>query len=128
MLEFTGSVVKIGEVESFGSKGFTKRSLVLKEAREDDKWPNIVPFVLTKDRCNLVDGIGEGAKVKVSFVLNGRAWDKGDGSPIRYFCDNQVLKLEILEMGASAGASNVPAPAEPPADAGFDGGDDDMPF
>lgn len=127
MLEFTGSVVKVGEVESFGSKGFTKRNLIIKEAREDDKWPNIVPFVLTKDRCSLADGIGEGAKVKVSFVLNGRAWDKGDGSPTRYFCDNQVLKLEILDMGASAGASKVPAPAEP-GEESFEGGDEDLPF
>ena len=128
MLEFTGSVVKIGETQAFGSKGFTKREFVLKEAREDDKWPNLFPFVLTKDRCNLVDDIGEGAKVKVSFVLNGRAWDKGDGSPVRYFCDNQVLKLEILEVAASSKPANVPAPAEPPVPSASDGMDDDMPF
>lgn len=126
MLEFTGSIVKVGEVQSFGSKGFTKRDLIVKEAKQDEKWPNVVPFVLVKDNCKLADGLKEGDKVKVSFVLNGRVWNPTDGRPTRYFCDNTILKMEILESSASA--KPVPPPAEPPSDMSVVDDGTDMPF
>lgn len=129
MLEFTGIVHVVAETKSYGAKGFLKRQLVVKEAKENDKYPNLVPFTLTGDRTSLADDLHEGDKVKCSFVLSGRGWDKGDGSPIRYFCDNVVLKLEILETaGGGSRPSNVPPPAEPPADAGADETIDDIPF
>lgn len=127
MLEFTGNVVKVEETKTYGAKGFRKRGIVLREAKENDKYPNFVPFTLTQDRCDLANDIGPDDKVKVHFVLNGRAWDKGDGSEVRYFCDNQVLKLEIIES-ANARAANVPSPAVPPDNFSGEEMADDLPF
>lgn len=119
MLEFTGTVIKVGPIQSFGGKGFQKRLLVVKEESES-KYPNVVPFMLLKDKCALADDITPNSKVKLSFVLSGRAWDKGDGSEIRYFCDNVVLKIALLQEGK-------PTPVTPTEnDMTYE--PDDMPF
>lgn len=124
MLEFTGTLTKIGNAETFGSKGFQKRQIIVKEG-SDSKWPNIVPFTLKKDRCSLVDGISVNSKVKVHFVLEGRTWDDPKSGQTKHFCDNVVLKIDILEGGSTA--KPVPPPATPTEDIG--GEDiDDMPF
>ena len=84
MLEFTGTLTKIGNTETFGSKGFQKRQIIVKEGG-DSKWPNIVPFTLKKDRCSLVDGISVNSKVKVHFVLEGRTWDDPKSGQTKHF-------------------------------------------
>lgn len=129
MLEFIGKVHQVDETKSYGAKGFLKRQLVVKEMKENDKYPNLVPFTLTGDRTSLADDVHVGDKVKCSFVLNGRSWQKTPEDEVKYFCDNVVLKLEILETaGGGSRSSNVPPPAEPPADAGADETPDDIPF
>lgn len=122
-LEFTGTVTEVLPTITVGSKGFQKREFRVKE-QSDSQWPNIVPFILTKDKCSLADSLSEGAQVKVHFNLSGRIWDKGDGSPTRCFCENQCWKVDILNKGKP----KVPSPAEPPEDMLGDGDPGDMPF
>ena len=119
--EMTGTVTEIFPTQTIGSKGFLKREFRIKE-KSDSQWPNFVSFVLTKDKCNLADSLTEGAEVKVHFNINGRIWDKGDGSPTRCFCENNCWKIDILNKGKP-----LPPPAEPPQDAGIES-EDDMPF
>lgn len=120
---FTGTVTEIFPTQTVGSKGFQKREFRVKEAKEG-QWGNFIPFVLTKDKCSQADSLTEGAEVTVHFSLNGRIWDKGDGSPTRCFCENQVWKIDILKKGKP----NVPPPAEPEGDFGDVGDDTDVPF
>jgi hypothetical protein len=122
--EMEGTVTEIFPTQTYGSKGFQKREFRIKE-KSDNSFPNIVPFVLLKDRCALADSLTEGAEVNVHFNLSGRMWDKGDGSATRCFCDNQVWKIDILKKGKP----NVPKPAEPNGDLPDSGMDDmDVPF
>lgn len=122
--EMEGTVTEIFPTQTLGNKGFLKREFRIKE-KTDNQWPNFVPFYLTKDKCSQADSLTEGAEVKVHFNISGRIWDKGDGSPTRCFCENQVWKIDILKKGKP----NVPAPAEPEDDMGSaDLGDDDVPF
>lgn len=120
--EFTGTVTEVFPTQTIGSKGFQKREFRVKE-KSDSQWPNIVPFVLTKDKCSLADSLSEGAEVTVHFSLSGRLWSKDDNSPTRCFCENQCWKIDILQQGKP----NVPTAPEP-SDDEMDMGGDDIPF
>lgn len=126
--EFTGIVKKVFPTKSVGSKGFKKRDFWLME-ETDSKWENVVPFVLKKDKCAIADEFSEGDTITVKYALDGRVWEKGDGSAPRCFCDLVCLSAEVV--GREQGTSNkysVPEPAVPPSN--LAGGDDDtdMPF
>ena len=120
--EFVGTVTEVLPTQTFGSKGFQKREFRVRE-KSESQWPNIVPFILTKDKCSLADSLTEGAEVKVHFSVAGRIWDKGDGTATRCFCENQCWKIDILQQGKP----NVPPPAEPD-DVDVGAADDDLPF
>ena len=120
--EFIGTVTEVFPTQTFGSKGFQKREFRVKE-KSDSQYPNIVPFILVKDKCSLADSFTEGAEVKVHFNLSGRIWAKDDNSPTRCFCENQCWKIDILQQGKP----NAPEPAEPDEGEVVEGGDD-LPF
>lgn len=122
--ELEGTVTEVFPTQTVGSKGFQKREFRIRE-KSDSQWPNIVPFILCKDKCPLADSLSEGTEVKVHFNLSGRIWDKGDGSPTRCFCENQAWKIDIIKKGNT----KVPPPAEPEmgfTDSGLD--DTGIPF
>ena len=97
--EMIGTVTEVLPTQQVGSKGFSKREFRVRE-QSDSKWPNIVPFILTKEKCaSIGDSLSEGAEVKVHFSLSGRIWDKGDGQPTRCFCENQCWKVDIISSG-----------------------------
>ena len=121
--EFVGTVTEVFPTQTIGAKGFQKREFRVRE-KSDSQWPNIVPFILTKDKCSLADSLSEGAEVKVHFNLSGRIWDKQDGSPTRCFCENQCWKVDILQQGKP----NVPSVAEPDDDDIPVGDPENMPF
>ena len=120
----TGTVTEVFSTQTFGSKGFQKREFRVRE-KSDSQWPNIIPFILTKEKCSLADSLSEGMEVTVHFSMSGRIWDKGDGSPTRCFLENQCWKIDIL----SKGKSEVPPPADPGDDISSAGDyPDDIPF
>ena len=71
--EFTGTVTEVFPTQTVGKNGFQKREFRVRE-KSESQYPNIVPFILTKDKCSLADSLTEGAEVKVHFGLNGRIW------------------------------------------------------
>lgn len=122
--EFEGTLVEPGETKSFGTNGFTKREFALQE-EGDSKYPNVVPFVLKKERCSILDGVKKGAKIRVSFYVSGRAWEDPKSGNTRYFGSNDVVKLEVVD----GDKITVPEPAVPDADDyPQDDGADEMPF
>lgn len=120
--ELIGTVTEIFPTQTYGSKGFQKREFRVRE-KSDSQYPNIVPFVLVKDKCALADSLSEGAEVKVHFNLSGRIYDKGDGSPTRCYCDNQCWKIDILNPGKP-----MPSVADPDDSVIDDGDAADIPF
>ena len=115
MYEFTGTVKKVCDLQTFAS-GFTKRDLVVEEEK-DSQWPNPVAFTFKKDNTAKLDGISEGQRVKVGFVIDGREWTDPKTGNVRYFTDLTALRLDVLGNG---GASDAPAddfvPEEPMQD------------
>lgn len=66
MLQFTGKIVHVGQVEEFGTKGFKKRIVVLADQY------NEIAFELHKDQVNLIDELDLSETKTVSFYLRGR--------------------------------------------------------
>jgi hypothetical protein len=122
--DYTGVVEEVGQTQSFGASGFTKRELIVgNDVDSNSKYPNPVKFTFKKDNCSLVDGIVKGQRVKIHFAIDGRRWDGPKG--VAYFVDLTALKIEVLN-GDGTSTEPVPAPAEPDfADAGDI---EDLPF
>lgn len=93
--EATGVISKIGEVQSFGTKSFKKREVVLDIL--DGKFPQTIAFEFQGDRCDMPNKYNEGDQITIKFDLRGRlheasgrvyntlnAWQiKGDAAPAK---------------------------------------------
>jgi hypothetical protein len=122
---YQGVVEEVGQTQSFGTNGFTKREIIVgNDVDSPNKWPNPVKFTFKKDNCSLLDGISKGQRVKLRFTIDGRRWDGPKG--VAHFVDLTALNIEVLNSDGTS-TEPVPAPADP--DVAFDVGDDsDMPF
>ena len=126
MYEITGKVKRIGELKKFSS-GFSKRELVIDAGDRDGK-ENPVSLQFKRDNAKLLEGLGFGAKVKISFAIDGREWPDPKTNEVKCFCDLTALKLEVLEQGAAVPqkpAKEKGSGSQPTIDDAEDG---DVPF
>ncbi len=79
-----GQLVEVGETKTFAS-GFTKRTFVINNDKSG-KYPNYVPFAVTKDRCEILDAMRVGEVYTVTFCIRGRKWEGDRGT--QYFANN----------------------------------------
>ncbi|MDA9773922.1 DUF3127 domain-containing protein [Saprospiraceae bacterium] len=103
--EISGKVVKIFDIES-KTESFQAREFVIETA--NDRYPQMIKFQLTQDRCSVVDNYKEGEEIKVFFDLRGREWNG------KYFTNLNAWKVE-----AAAPMQNAPVSAPPAAEGGF---------
>tara|TARA_R110000772_G_scaffold194749_2_gene305485 strand:+ start:2804 stop:3067 length:264 start_codon:yes stop_codon:yes gene_type:complete len=87
-MQVEGIVSVIGEVESFGSNGFTKRLLVVKTT---EQYPQDIPVEFVKDKTSLLDALVDGDSVKVSINLRGREHNG------KYYLSAQGWRIDIVE-------------------------------
>lgn len=125
LYDFSGKIVDIGETQSFGAKGFTKRKFVVMED-SDSKYPNEVEFTCTKDRCEVLDGFSKGQHVNIRFAVSGRRWDGPKG--LRFFLELNPVSISAADSDGAA--SSVPPPATAPDAATAEPSPDpmDLPF
>jgi len=134
-IEATGKLHTIFETKQV-SERFSKREFVI-EMSDNPKYPQVVLFQLTGDRCAQLDGLNVGDQVTIEFSLRGREWKSPSGE-VKYFNSLDVWKIEARRQGASSGRrggrdSGDPRDA-PPSDyepRPSDGGSrdmDDIPF
>lgn len=102
MFKIKATVKRVGQTAQVSEK-FSKRELVVEIA--DDKYPQVVSFELTQDKCALLDNIIEGQEVEVSFSLRGREWTNDNGD-VRVF---NTLNAFRVESGAAPTAAPVVA-------------------
>lgn len=98
MFELSGTVKEIFDTQTFGS-GFQKREFVV--TTQDSKYPQDIKFELMKDKISLIDGVGKGDGVTVSFDIRGREW-KGN-----YYVNLAAWKIQ---SGASSGGGSDDGP------------------
>lgn len=84
-MEISGTVHHIGEVESSGNNGFTKRLLVVKTI---DQYPQLIPIDFVKDKISLIEFTKINQTVKVQVNLRG---NENNG---RYYLNLQGWKIE----------------------------------
>lgn len=124
--EYTGVVEEVGQTQSFGSNGFTKRDVIIgNDVDSPSKYPNPVKFTFKKDNCSLLDGISKGQRAKIRFAIDGRRWEGQRG--VQFFVDLTGLKIEVLNADGSS-TEPVPTPATPDFDDPVASDVDDMPF
>jgi len=97
-METTGKLHTIFETKQV-SERFSKREFVI-EMTDNPKYPQVVLFQLTGDRCTQLDGLKVGDQVTIEFSLRGREWRSPSGD-LKYFNSLDVWK--VVPMRAEAG-------------------------
>ena len=120
-MEVQGTILKIGQTQTFGSNGFRKRELVL-TTQEQYPQPLLIEFV--QDKTEELEKFAEGQSVVIGINLRGREWTNQQGEA-KYF--NSIQGWRIKESEA---VNDIPVTAEPvnaePVSPKED--DDDLPF
>lgn len=113
----TGKLHKKLETEE-KSASFSVRDFVLELT--DSKFPQLIKFQLTQDRCALIDDYAEGDEICVDFDLQGREWND------RYFTNLNAWRISKAtgKEGTGQNAPDSEISPEPLAD-DFD---DEIPF
>ena len=105
---------------------FQKREFVV-ELSDNPKYPQVILFQLTGDRCDQLDRLRVGDQVRLEFSLRGREWRSPQGE-VKYFNSLDVWTIEPLRAGRSRD-DDAPPPRDedaPPDDARSEL--DDIPF
>jgi hypothetical protein len=116
-IEATGKLHTIFETKQV-SERFTKREFVV-ELSDNPKYPQMVLFQLTGDRCNQLDEFRVGDSVRIDFSLRGREWRNPQGE-VKYFNSLDVWKLEPLRARRQTNGGGY----EQRGNAGYGGGFD----
>ena len=119
-IEATGKLHTIFETKQVSEK-FTKREFVV-ELTDNPKYPQVVLFQLTGDRCSQMDDLRVGDEVKIEFSLRGREWRSPSGE-VKYFNSLDAWKIE--QVGQRRGATRPAATSDA---FGTPNTDSDIPF
>lgn len=87
-MEVQGTIRLIGNTESVGSNGFTKRLIVVDT---DEQYSQAIPIDFIKDKCSILDNYNVGQKVKVSINIRGNEYQG------KYYVNLQGWRIEKLE-------------------------------
>lgn len=121
--EISGNLIVKEDVVEI-SASFKKREFVIEVINErNTDWNDFIKFQLTQDRCSLIDPMQIGDKVKVTFDIRGRKWER-DGK-VNYFSNLEAWRLEKEE---AALPPDAPLPSYNEADIPPAGPDEDLPF
>tara|TARA_R100000234_G_C4964233_1_gene163176 strand:- start:183 stop:536 length:354 start_codon:yes stop_codon:yes gene_type:complete len=91
--ETEGHICKINDEQVVGN-GFHKRTFWVET---QDKYPQVLEFQFTGDKCNILDAYMVNQRVLVKFNVRGRVWEPTDGREPRVFHTFNVWRLESLE-------------------------------
>lgn len=126
-MEVIGTFLKASEIKTFES-GYQVQEFYLDYSKFDqytgEKRENILRFQLNGDNIGYLENINKGEKVKVYFVINGKFYDKKDGTGKAHFQNLNAYKVEKLEQKQPA----TPTP-QPTQSTNFEEEEeDDLPF
>jgi hypothetical protein len=99
-----GKVHLIEETKSFGAKGFKKRVVVLEQ--ENGRFSNYIPLEFTRDNCDSVNDLSLGDEIEVSYILNGRKWQKDSHSETKYFLSAEAVSFKKIGDSKSSGSKS----------------------
>ena len=91
--ELIGTLIEIGQTSTY-SKGFRKREFILETQKQNTVQPT--QFVLTQDKCEMIDSFSLGDTIKVSFDISSRAWTDPKSGITKYFITLEALMLYAI--------------------------------
>lgn len=91
------TIESIGDIQSFGDKGFTKREFVGVD-NSSPEYPQPIKFEVIKDKCKDLDGFNTGQEVDVEFNIQGRRWTNPKGEEVIF---NSFQVWKISESGTT---------------------------
>jgi len=118
-MEIQGEIIRIGETEVFGTKGFKKRQIVIKT---DSQYPQSVPVDFTQDKCVILDKYQLGQFVKISINIQGSEWQG------KFYVNLNGWKIETGEKEKSANSFMPDRIANQLQEESMDEDDDGLPF
>ena len=99
-LEYTGTIVSVGERIEYGSNGFAKRDVILCPD-VNAKYPKMLQIFLTtskqEDRTNLILPEDKGTVCKVTAYIETRKWTTRAGDISGYTTEAVAFKVEWPE-------------------------------
>ncbi|WP_294203119.1 DUF3127 domain-containing protein [uncultured Chryseobacterium sp.] len=126
-MELTGSVKRVGNVETFTS-GFQKRELII---LTQEQYPQPISIEFLSDKISLLDNVLPGQVIKVGINIRGREWTSPQGD---VKCFNSIVGWRIEKQAATQQnaepqtQTQAPPPAAESRENPFSGDDDDLPF
>jgi hypothetical protein len=91
MYKAKGVVKTIGPTVNVTEK-FSKREFVIE--MKDGMYPQSIQFQMAQDKCSLLDTVGIGQDVEVSFNLRGREWTDPKTGQIKVFNTLDAFRIE----------------------------------
>lgn len=95
-IQISGKLHAIFETKQVTER-FQKREFVV-EVADNPKYPQVVLFQMTGDRCAQLDRLRVGEEVKLEFSLRGREWRSPQGE-VKYFNSLDVWSIEPVRAG-----------------------------
>lgn len=122
--EITGTIIKIGQTQSFGASGFTKREFVIEE--QEGKYPQQIKLEAVKDGCDRLDAYDEGDTATIGFNIRG---NEHNG---KHYVSLQAWKFDRAagapKQAARPAIQNTAPPPSSTATADALDEEDDIPF
>lgn len=109
-MEIQGRIKQIFPSQIIGQNGFEKRDLVI---ITEDIYPQTIIIQFTQQRCDLLDSLQVGQRVKVYVNIRGREWTNPQGET-KYFNTIEGWKIEVIQTTNVANQQPVQqAPQQP---------------
>lgn len=129
-MELTGLFKSASEIKTFTGSDFKVQEFYLDcqkfNSETGEPIPNLVKLQASGNKIDLLNGIAKGDKIKVSFNVKGRLFDKQDGSGKAHAQNLDIWKLEVITK-ANAQQSTAVQPSAPTTQV-TNQDDDDLPF
>ena len=109
-MEVQGTIKVIGEIQTFGAKGFRKRELVI---TTEEQYPQSILVEFVQDKCDLLDKFEVGKNVKIGINLRGREWTNPQGET-KYF--NSIQGWNINSFVTEGDKDKLHAPLQTQGD------------
>lgn len=87
-MDLQGTIELIGQTETVGSNGFTKRLLLIST---NEQYSQKLPIDFIKEKCSILDNYKVGESVKVSVNLRGSEYNG------KYYSQIQGWRIEKLQ-------------------------------
>lgn len=122
-MEITGTVKKIGEVQSI-TDTFKKREFII---TTEEQYPQVLSIEFVQDKTQILDGFKEGERVKVNINLRGREWTNSEGET-KYFNTLQGWRIEKIGSNSPQEGSSFDYPGSENSSASSANVFNDLPF